>query len=54
MLTDGAGRVTWFLRKATASPLEHHSVCHVRSLRCRRVGLPRRGHRLFGNVVSLW
>ena len=25
---------TWFLRKATASSLEHRSVCHVQSLRC--------------------
>ena len=25
---------TWFLRKATASSLEHHLVCRVRTLRC--------------------
>ena len=29
------GRLTWFLRKATASSLEHRLICHVHSLRCR-------------------
>ena len=28
-------RATWFLRKATASSLEHQSVCDVLTLRCR-------------------
>ena len=28
-LTDGAGRVTWFLRKAVASSLERYFVCSV-------------------------
>ena len=30
-----AGRLTWFLRKATASSLEHRSVYDVQSLRFR-------------------
>ena len=28
-------RITWFLRKAAASSLEHHLVCTIRSLHCR-------------------
>ena len=24
-----SGRITWFLRKAAASSLEHHLVCHI-------------------------
>ena len=43
---------TWFLRKATASSLEHGLPCSFASLS--RAGLPRRGHRLFGNVDSIW
>ena len=35
MVARRAGRLTWFLRKATASSLETRLVCHVLSLRFR-------------------
>ena len=48
------GRVTWFLRKATASSLDHPLVLPYLTASMAPFGLPRRGHRLFGNVDSFW
>ena len=45
--------VTWFLRKAAASSLEYRwFAASLASMT--RFDLQRRGHRLFGNVVSFW